>query len=143
MAYAKKSPKLTGIRNTIITVILLAMITVVLAVLAVIFNTPERVVKSKIESIAADYYENFFYQSIVEYKTTQKELEKTMQKYEKDGFSRITLQQLLLYDNQKHADAAETLKNYCNESETAVTIYPKAPYGQKDYHVEYDYSCEF
>ncbi len=154
MAHAKKSnyrvPKsryvrynLKAVKSTIITVIILAILTVILAGLTTFFYTPERIVKAKIESIAADYYENYFYQDIVSYKTTQAQLEKTMEKYEASGFSSVALRQLLVYDSQKHSDATDTIKEYCDESDTSVQFYPKAPYGQKDYHVEYYYSCEF
>ena len=147
MAYAKKSQKSTlsekGIKRTIVTVIILAILMVILAVLAYIFYTPERIVKLKIENIATDYYENFFYQDIVKYKTTESQLTATMQKYEQKGFAKVALQQLLLYDNQKHADAASTLKEYCDETQTYITIYPEYPYGQKDYRIDYNYSCEF
>ncbi len=151
MAYAKKSSprskknaaKLKSIKGTIIVVIILAMLTVILAILISFFYTPENIIKSKIETIAADYYENYFYQDIVSYKTTQAQLEKTMKKYEESGFSRVTLQQLLLYDSQKHADATEILKKYCDESATYVQFFPIAPYGQKNYRVDYYYSCDF
>ena len=154
MAYAKKSnyrtPKigytrynLKTVKGTIIAVIILAMLAVILAGLAAFYYTPERIIKSKIEAIAADYYENYFYQDIVNYKTTQNQLEKTMSKYEASGFSRVDLSQLLIYDSQKHADSAETIKKYCDENNTSVQFYPEAPYGQKNYHIDYKYSCHF
>lgn len=147
MAYAKKSRyaryNLKGIKGTVIAVIILAMLAVILAVLTTLFYTPERVIKTKIEDIARDYYENYFYQDIVNYKTTQTQLEKTMKKYENNGFSRIALSQLLIYDSQKHADAADIIKNYCDENTTSIQFFPTAPYGQKDYRINYYYSCEF
>ena len=127
-------------RRTILTVIVLAMLTVILTVLLVNFSNPERIVKSKIEAIATDYYENYY--DPADYTTSDKSAAELLSLYENTGL-RAPLRQLLLFDNRRHADSAAILREYCDESETYVKFYPYAPYGKTDYRVEYFYSCIF
>ena len=51
-------------RNAILSVIILAMLVVILCVLMQVFVDKESTVKHKIEEISADYYENYYYDSI-------------------------------------------------------------------------------
>lgn len=60
MARARKKRGGEAERITIIVVIIIAMLVVAAAIAIQLFNTPERSVKSKIENIASDYYENYF-----------------------------------------------------------------------------------
>ena len=48
-------------RRSIVAVIAIAMLAVILAMLTSFFNDTEALVTHKIETIAADYYENYFY----------------------------------------------------------------------------------
>lgn len=151
MAYAKKRTyknkksrtSLKGVKGVIIAVIVLAMFVGIFAIISSFFYTPERIIKSKIESIATDYYENYFYQDIASYKTTQSQLEKTMEKYTKEGFARITLRQLFFHKDEQHTDTADTISKYCDQDNTYIQFFPVAPFGSTDYRVEYTYSCEF
>ncbi len=126
----------------------LVVLTLVLVTLFNIFNSPEHLVKQKITSIAEDYYENYLYETITKTNHIGKinetnSIENILSHYEKRGFASLTLRQLLSYDNDKHPDAASIVLKYCDESATSVQIFPEQPFGKKDYHIEYTYSCNF
>ena len=140
-AFSRKSYHIT--RRTVLVVIILAMLVVLLSVLFTNMTNPERIVKGKIESIAADYYENYFYDKIKSYATAEKPIDQIMSRYSESGFSKVPLRQLLLFDGERHGADAPTITHYCDENDTNVKIYPVAPYGKKDYHIEYNYSCVF
>ena len=132
-------------KRIVLVVIVLAMLMVVLAILLNIFSDPERVVKRKIEAITADYYENYFYPQITAVSEMQNSnnLAEKMKRYETPGFAEVSLRQLLLFDNERYAEAASILTTYCDENKTSVQIFPESPFGKTDYHVKYHYSCNF
>ena len=119
------------------------MISVILFLLFRAFSTPERVIKTKIEAVAADYYENFLYPDIEKYGTREKTLSEIMHRYEQNGFSEVTLRQLSLYDSKDHTDVDSIINTYCDDTASYVKFYPEPPYGQKDYRIDYHYTCEF
>ncbi len=163
MAYSKKkSPKRTRYtrsekfsreshkisRRVILVVIGLSGLTVILAALAQIILTPENTVKSKVEAMTRDYYENYFYESILASNRAadnnlQTPINEIMSRYVEPGFAKVPLRQLLLYDGQKYAGATATLDTYCDLDRTYIKIYPEAPFGKNDYRVDYHYSCDF
>ena len=144
---AKRSSKksIFIIRRTILTVISLAMLTVVIAIICIFIFKPENVVKSKISNLSSNYYENFLYKNIIssEAYSKSKDLDKIMEKYKETGFAAVTLRQLILFGAQKNSNLSSLLKEYCNENETSVKFYPEAPYTQSSYRTEYAYSCNF
>ena len=132
-------------RRIILAVIALSAIMVILSLLFNIFTTPEHIITGKIESIAADYYENYLYTFIASSSSinSTKPVEEIIASYAKNGFDAITLHQLLLFDGERHADAAAALTRYCDETETLIRYYPTEPYGQTDYRADIKYSCIF
>ena len=123
------------LKRVVLAVIALAMLMVILALLLKSFMEPEKVVTSKIETIVADYYENYFYDRIKDYSN--------LDNYTENGFSKVTLRQLLLFDSERHANDASLLNEYCDVEATYVRIYPEAPFSKTDYHVDYHYACTF
>lgn len=122
-------------RRLALSVIILAMLVVILAVLFMSFTKPEKMVTQKMEEIATDYYENYFYDRIKDYNN--------LDSYVENGFSRVTLRQLLLFDSERHADAASLLNQYCDAEKTYIRIYPEEPFSKKDYRIDYNYACTF
>ena len=139
----QKSDFSLAAKKIITAVIIIAMISVILFLLFKAFSTPERVIKTKIEAVAADYYENFLYPDIEKYGTREKTLSEIMHRYEQNGFSEVTLRQLSLYDGKDHADVDSIINTYCDDTASYVKFYPEPPYGQKDYRIDYHYTCEF
>ncbi len=76
-------------KNVIVGVIISAMSVVAVMTAFHFFHSPENVTKSRIESIAADYYENYFYKNIIKNVAGNNTLASIMPKYNKDGFSRV------------------------------------------------------
>ena len=130
-------------RRAILSVILLATLAVILAVLLHSLSSPERVVKQKISEIAADYYENYFYPQLTANLADNSSLSIAMERYETPGFNQITLRQLLLFDNEHYAKSGSILSTYCDENDTTMRIFPISPYRPTDYRIEYHYACEF
>lgn len=121
----------------ILAVISLVFIAVAIAIFCALFFTPERITKSTISALAADYYENNFYDQLSLDQASPSEITK----YETYGFAPVTLRQLLLYDDQKNAATATSILKYCDENATVIRFFLDSPYGKTDYHVDYTYSC--
>ena len=135
----------TFAKKLILIIIFLATITVVTALItSTLFRSPN-LVKSRIESIAADYYENYYHPRLITSRQFQQltDLDKVMQKYHEKGLAPISLNELLTYDNGKHSADRDYLTSYCNPKSTAVVFYPDSPYDAKSYHLSVTYSCNF
>ena len=130
-------------KRTMMAVILLAMFAVMLGALSLFFIKPENIVKQKVEEIAKDYYENYFYQKILDNAPSNKTMGEILKKYVKTGFTEMPLRQLILFDNQRHVDMEETFEKYCDLDDTVLHFYPVEPFGVTDYRVEYKYACIF
>ena len=130
-------------RRAILVVIALAMMVVILAILTSVFNKPETIVKSKIETVASDYYENYYYEKVLDNTPSNVSMSDVLGQYTKSGVTTVSLRQLMLSDGWRHADAEAVLYNYCDPDETRVQFYPEEPFGKRDYRVEYKYACIF
>ena len=133
-------------RRTIFGVIVVAMLAVFVYTIFSIIATPEFLIKREIESIATDYYENYFYPNIQKNHSLNSEepsLADVLDKYASTGFPRLTLNQLLLYDNRKHYASFDTISQYCDVNKTIIKIFPESPFTSKNYRIEYNYSCNF
>ena len=122
-------------KNSILTVIVFATLMVIGFSIFNLIATPEFLVKRKIESIAKDYYENYFYDSVPEHEA--------LDLYKDTGLARVSLRQLLLYSDKKHATSLEFFEKYCDLEKTYIKIFPEGPYERENYHVDYAYSCNF
>lgn len=140
-------------KNVILTVIALAMLTMILFTIYNLIATPEFLIKREIENITTDYYENYFYSQILENNSIdpnetnpaiiEPAMKSVMPRYAEPGFARLTLRQLLLYDNKKHYSSINYLSEYCDLDQTLIKIYPEEPFGRKNYRVDYSYYCKF
>ena len=122
-------------RNSILSIIVFTMLVILGFTIFNLIATPEFFVKKRIESIASDYYENYFYDSVPDHEA--------LGIYEKTGLPRINLRQLLLYSDKRHATSLELFEKYCDLYATNIKIFPESPYARTNYHVEYTYSCNF
>lgn len=129
--------------HIITTVVILTMLVVILSVFFAQLSTPERIIKGKIESIATDYYENYFYDRILDSLSGDQTITDALDYYSERGFNRVPLEQLFLFDNQRWQSAESAIVKYCDPAKTSITIYPDSPYGPTDYHIDYAYSCDF
>ena len=122
-------------KNSILTIIASLTLIVLGFIIFNLIATPEYLIKKQISVITTDYYENYFYKNASD--------PSALYHYEEVGLPRITLRQLLLYDDLKHSDKTAELSKYCDLDKTLVKIYPEAPYEKSSYHVDFTYSCKF
>lgn len=129
-------------KKIVIVVIAIAMVAVgVVLLVNLVFNN-EAVTKRKIEGLAQDYYEDYYYDKVEGLAGKDKAAD-VMAGYAESGLSRISLRQLLLYDNGKNMSMLDEISAFCDTDLTSVKIYPEEPYSNKDYRIEYNYSCNF
>ena len=129
-------------KKIVIIVIAIAMAAVGIVLLVNLVFNNEAITKRKIEGLARDYYENYYYEK-VEGLAGKDGAPNVMAGYAESGLSRISLRQLLLFDNGKNMAMMDEIMAFCDTDLTNVKIYPEDPYGNKDYHIEYNYSCNF
>ena len=139
----KHKKTLSGVQKTIIIVISLAIIVTLAAVVISFFLQPERLTKSRIESLASDYYENYLYENFINSDKFFGDLESAMSRYTETGLTSITLRQLILHDQTKTASIADSLKANCDIERTTIKFFPESPFSRKDYRVDYHYVCNF
>lgn len=141
-------------RELILSVIGVAALIVIGFLLFNLIATPEFLVKREVETIVKDYYENYFYHSILknnsltldDLSTPEKSIatmSPILERYIEKGFARLTLRQLTLYDNLRHHSSAAYLSKYCDLNSTLIHITPVAPFQKENYQVDYSYSCNF
>lgn len=99
---------------------------------------------SSLKDLGIDFYENFYYKQIGK---TDNERKEFLEKYKDIGI-KISLDNLSRY---KKDDMDDILKQFvndktkeeCDRNSSMVIIYPKDPYGQKDYTVDAILACGF
>ncbi|MBR3180812.1 hypothetical protein IKF63_01905 [Candidatus Saccharibacteria bacterium] len=131
-------------RKIVIAGIVISSVMVILSVVVAVFFNDEMIAHRKFEKIAKEYYENYYYPKFIE--TLSPEVyEQRMEIYSKTGLQPATLRQLLLYQNGKNSAYKKYFEKEhfsCDKNETSARFYPVAPYGTKDYTVEFKYTCQ-
>lgn len=143
--YSTKHPSSLLAKKIILSVIAIATLIVVFAICCTFFLNPENQIKSRITSIATDYYENYFYDNFAN-STEFKQIsnpDSVLERYRTSGFAPVALRDLLLYDNQKNIEHRDFLTKYCDENSTIVKFYIDPPYDRTSYHYDITYSCNF
>ena len=132
-------------KRTIITIILIITIAISATLISGLFIDNEKNVKDKISHLVSDYYENYFYEQLInsEQYNNRDNFEKIMEKYHVGALNTLSLRDLLLYDNKKNIEYESYLTNYCDKDTTTIRIFPDPPYERNTYHAEITYSCNF
>ncbi len=125
-------------------IIIICFITVLGAMFALWYFTPEKIANREIEYLAKDYYENYFYD---DYFGSLPEENRGVEfkRYVTLGLAPTYLRQLLQFDNSRHTSSAVKFSNpvyFCDTNKTKVIFYPHAPFGKTDYTMKIDLSCE-
>lgn len=98
-------------------------------------NINQLSLEKELTKIGANYYEKQFYPGLPEEDKTKLEF------YEEDGISiHITALDNTIRLPEKIEKSLQ-LKN-CDKTKTKIIIYPKAPYGIKDYEIKTKLSCK-
>ena len=127
----------TPVQKITLAIIILATLSVLAALICSIIFNPERMVKSTLSRLATEYYEDYFYPHL------SSDPAQALEKYTNTGLAKVTLRQLLLYDDEKNAEYQSLFDKYCDINNTSVQFFPIAPFGQSDYRIDYTYSCNF
>ena len=145
MANKRNRAKKAIAPRIILVIIILAFISVIIAIICSFVFTPEKIVQTKIEAISKDFYENYLYDNLVKSDkiSDQTSLEDIMQKYQKYGFGIVHLRQILAHNKDKKPSDVSYIINYCDENKTLIRFYPDPPFERTSYHIEYSYSCNF
>ena len=92
--------------------------------------------------MSVDYYENYFYKNF-QGTVGGGSITDAVSGYAEKGFAKVPLKQLLLFDGGKYRGLMDEMKKYCDIDATTMQVFPKAPYNNDDYRIEYNYSCNF
>ena len=128
-------------KNIVFVTIILAVIVVAVAAICVVLLNPKRQVPMKFESVARNYYENVFYEKVVNSDAYSGNPEKALEKYHMAGMSPITLRVLHLMD-ESNPDTQYLIER-CDPEYTEVRLFPEPPYTKTSYRAEYSYSCNY
>jgi len=97
-----------------------------------------------LKSLGTDFYEDFYYLNIG---SSDEERATKLERYNSIGI-KVDLDNLSRYNSEKVKDKIAKFKNEetgedCDKTNTKVIIYPKSPYGKKDYEIETKIVCGF
>lgn len=97
--------------------------------------------KGYLNELGKSFYEDYYYDAV----ESQNESAKIefLTKFTDIGI-KVNLDNLSRYNGGGAEEKTKEFKeNSCNEKETKIIVYPKAPYGKTDYEVETILECDF
>lgn len=97
----------------------------------------EKKIEKELEKLGKSFYEDYYYDAVV----SQNERE-FLSKFSNIGI-KVNLDNLSRYNDDGVKEKIKELNNEieCNNKDTKVIIYPKEPYGKKDYLIDVELSC--
>lgn len=116
----------------------------ILSALIVSFTfDPAGAAEKAMSDLADDYYIEFLYPRVLG--SHIDEPASILAKYSESGLPSVRLSQLLLYNDASHASYSTYFDNKyykCDAGRSYFSFHPVAPYGPRDYTVEYSPTCE-
>ena len=141
--FGKTSDKITKIA---IGALVVAMIAVAGYVAWQFYNMPEYATEREINSLAKDYYENYFYSELLNNNSgDESAAASALSIYRDKQMEPVKLRQLLLFDNGRHQNSSEVFNSThykCDTNVSTVRFQPVEPYGRTDYTYEVNLSCK-
>ena len=140
--------KKTNLRTMIIIlfVLLLVIVGLIFVKNTFIKDNKKEVLEKELLDMGKVFYEDFYYKQI---EATDLEIENFLSKFKTIGI-KINLDSLARYNNQVNKSRIEKFVNEdkkddkdCNRNESMLIIYPKDPYGKKDYTYKVVLECGF
>ena len=141
----KESKEINNRKKLIVCIIsgVIVVAAIVLVLIFFVFKDNKSQLSNEIESAGKNFYENFYYNQVGK---DDKEKQEFLSKYATIGI-KIDLENLARTSDNKDALLDKFINKKtgqkCNTTNTKVTIYPKDPYGQKDYTIESVIDCGF
>lgn len=143
MTPKEKKKNMVGI--CVVAVVLIVAFVVVFLLTKGFGKSLEEELSDSLTKMGEEFYTEFYYVEISKNKSTT-EVAESLEKFKDIGI-KINLDNLSRYDNGKNKDEIAKFKNEkgtaCNVTNTRAIIYPKSPYGKKDYKVEVEFDCGF
>lgn len=126
---------------TLISFIVLATSCIGITLAADAAFDPARDAEQALLNLVDDYYVESIYPATLGYDFHDPEA--TLSDFQYAGFATIHLYQLLLYkDNSaKFVEPFDNEYYRCNRNDSTIRIFPVAPWGPRDYRVEYNLKC--
>lgn len=134
--------RLTTSEYSLLGILATACLCIITAFLTIANFDPARDAERAMSNLAADYYIEFLYP-----RTLGSQINNPapiLSRYAEIGFPSVRLSHILLYNNGSHASYASYFNNkhyQCDTSHSYFRFYPVAPYGPRDYTVEYSPDC--
>lgn len=104
---------------------------------------PARDAENALASLARDYYLEFLYPRTLGSQINEPAA--ILSKYTESGLPAVRLSQILLYNDGSHSSYTSYFDNKyykCDIGRSYLNFYPTAPYGPRDFTVEYATDCE-
>ena len=103
-------------------------------------GTKEDKIEKKLLKMGTMFYEEYYYDALVEQKGSEDNAISYLSQFADKGLK-------ISFDNLKTYFDKNSLMNYtelmdCDVDKTRAVIYPKAPYGKKDYDIKAELSCD-
>lgn len=128
-------------KKTLLIVLVLFIALIIISILNLIFDNKksnsfdnEEIIKS----FAELYYEEGYYPQITS--TFGENYSDKLKEYETEGI-KLTLLDIISTFGDVDEYKFYTEGNYCDFEETYAIVYPKSPYGIKDYTIDIEISC--
>lgn len=128
-----------------ISVGLIVVLVVVLFLTKGIRLSQEEKLNKSLTKMGEEFYTEFYYSEISKNKSSS-EVSEFLSKF-KDVGIKVNLDNLSRYNDNANEDEIANFKNdngtECNKTNTRAVIYPKSPYGKKDYTIKVELDCGF
>lgn len=117
-------------------VIIIVLIAVIVSTSSSKSNTSkENKLEDKLTAIGVDFYENVYYSGMND------ENKKKLPTYAEDGI-KISIEMVEVSTTVDDETKKMLEDKKCDTENTKIAIYPKDPYGQKDYTIKIELACE-
>lgn len=135
--------KLSAPEYSLLGILAVSCLCIVASFLTVASFDPARDAEGAMSDLASAYYIEFLYPRTLG--SHINDPAPILSKYTETGLPSVRLSHLLLYNDGAHASYANYFNNKyykCDTSRSYFSFYPVAPYGPRDYTVEYSPDCE-
>lgn len=137
--FLKTQPLAKLARRTSIATVGICFFLVAFMVATKVLFTDEVVATDNLRHLAKIYYEDYYYYEFASNRSGAT-LATAFEPYNATGFRAVTLRQLLSFDNNRYASAADRFSG-CDALSTTAKITPVPPYGVQDYQLETTLVC--
>lgn len=130
-------------KKILLIIITVSVLVIIGVILFVAFRTNKTELNKELENVGRNFYENYYYNQVGK---DTKERAEFLSQFKEVGV-KVDLENLIRASENKEELQKKFVNSktneQCNQTNTKVTIYPKDPFGQKDYTIETVVDCGF